>query len=141
MILRSLREEVMRALQIGSRYRLMIHFSQFFFLIFSPKSNCFTECCGFLPYTNKNQLLVHPCPLPPGPTSHHPPHPTLQPVTAPLCEFPESYSKFPLTIYFTYGIVNFQVTLSIHPRFSLLSSPHVHRSVLCFSSEAKHRTC
>ena len=30
----------------------------------------------------------------------------LQPVTEPLFEFPESYSKFPLAIYFTYGIVN-----------------------------------
>ena len=29
-------------------------------------------------------------------------------------EFPESYSKFPLAIYFTHANVNFQVTLSIH---------------------------
>ena len=38
------------------------------------------------------------------PPSHLPPHPTLQP--EPLFEFPESYNKFPLAIYFTYGIVN-----------------------------------
>ena len=49
---------------------------------------------------------------------------------APL-EFPESHSQFPLAIHFTYGIVNFYVTLSIHLPFSLLSSHHVHRSVLC----------
>ena len=30
-----------------------------------------------------------------------PSHPTLQPVTEPLFESPESYSKFPLAIYFT----------------------------------------
>ena len=58
-----------------------------------------------------------------SPPSHFPPHPSLQPVTKPLFEFPESYSKFPLAICFTYGIVNFYVTLSIHLPFSLLSSP------------------
>ena len=69
---------------------------------------------------------------------HLPPHPTLQPVTEPLFEFPESQSKFPLAIYFTHGIVNFYVTLSIHLPLSLLSSHHVHRSVLyvCFSIAA-----
>ena len=47
----------------------------------------------------------------------------------------ESHSKFPLAIYFPYGIVNFHVTLSIHLSFSHLPSPHAHRSVLyvCFS--------
>jgi len=50
----------------------------------------------------------------------------------------ESHSKFPLAIYFPYGIVNFHVTLSIHFTFSLLPSHHVHRSVLyiCFSIAA-----
>ena len=56
---------------------------------------------------------------------------TSQPVTEPLFEFPESHSKVPLAIYFTYGIVNFHVTLSIHLTFPLLPSSHVHRSVLC----------
>ena len=67
-----------------------------------------------------------------------PSHPTLQPVTEPLFKFPGSYSKFPLAIYFAYGIVNFYVTLSIHLPLSLLSSHHVHRSVLyvCFSIAA-----
>ena len=75
---------------------------------------------------------------PSGPPSDFTPHPTLQPVTEPLFEFPESYSKFPLAIYFTYDIVNFYITLSIHLPFSLLSSHCVHRSVLsvCFSIAA-----
>ena len=38
----------------------------------------------FLSYINKNQ---------PRPSSHLPPHPTLQSVTEPLFEFPESDSK------------------------------------------------
>ena len=65
------------------------------------------------------------------PSSHLPPHPTLQPVTEPLLEFLESYSKCPLAIYFTYGVVDFYVTLLIHLPFSLLSFPCVHRSILC----------
>ena len=66
-----------------------------------------------------------------SPPSHPPPHPTLQPVTEPLLAFPESHSKFPMAVYFIYGIVNFHVTLSIHLTFPLLPSSHVHRSVLC----------
>ena len=84
----------------------------------------------FLSYINRNQPSIYPGPLPPGPPSQLPPHPTLQPVTEPLFEFPQSYSKFPLATYLTYGIVNFYVTLSIHFPFSLLPSLHVHRSVL-----------
>ena len=34
--------------------------------------------------------------------------------TEPLFEFPESYSKFPLAIYFAYGNESFHVTVSIH---------------------------
>ena len=62
---------------------------------------------------------MHPCPLPPGPPSHLPPHPTLQPVTEPLFEFAESYSKFPLTICFTYGITNLYITLNPQGQRSL----------------------
>ena len=42
---------------------------------------------------------------PPSSTSLPPPTPSppLQVVTEPWFEFPESYSKFPLAIYFTYG--------------------------------------
>ena len=70
-----------------------------------------------------------PCPLPPKPSSHLPPHSTVQAVTAPLFEFPESHGKFPLAIYFTYGILNFYVTLSIISPLPPLHS-HVQRSVL-----------
>ena len=52
--------------------------------------------------------------------SHLPPHPTPQVDTDPLLEFPETYSKFPLVIYFTYGNASFHVTLSIHLTLSSL---------------------
>jgi len=70
--------------------------------------------------------------------SHLLPHATLQPVAELLFEFPESYSKFPLAIWFTHAIVNFYVTLSIHLPLSLLFSHLVRRSVLylCFSIAA-----
>ena len=54
------------------------HFNKYFifFHFFKLKDNCFTEFCGFLSYSNKNQPQVHPCPLPPDPPislpSHHP---------------------------------------------------------------------
>ena len=57
-----------------------------------------------------------------------PPHPSR--LLGSLFEFPESHSKFPLAIYFTYGIVNFHVVLSMYLTFSLLPSPCVHRFVL-----------
>ena len=54
--------------------------------------------CWFLPYINMDQSKVYIVPslmsLPP--TSH--PIPPLQVVTEPWFEFPESYSKFPLSI-------------------------------------------
>ena len=50
---------------------------------------------------------------------------------SPPFEFPESYSQFPLATYFTFGIVNFHVTLSIHFTLSLFPSHHVHKSVPC----------
>ena len=52
---------------------------------------------------------------------------------SPCFEFPESYSKLSLSIYFTYSIVNFHVTFSIHLPFSFLPFPHIHRSVLYVS--------
>ena len=55
--------------------------------------------------------------LNPIPTSLPIPH--FEIVTEPLFEFPESYGKFPLPIYFTYGIVSFHVTLSIQLPLSL----------------------
>ena len=74
-------------------------------------------------YTHVPSLLN----LPPIPL----PLPPLWIVTEPPFEFPESFSKFPLAVYFTYGIVSFHVTLSMHLTLSLLPSCYVHRSVLC----------
>ena len=55
------------------------------------------------------------------------PSPTLQPVSEALFEFPESYSKFPLAIYFTYGTVNSCHSLHRSPLLPplLLPSPQV----------------
>ena len=95
--------------------------------------------CCFLPYINMSQPQLYIYPFSLKPPSHPiPPHPPLYVVTEPRYEFAESYSKFPLAIYFAYGIVNFYVTLSIHLPFSLLSSHHVHMSVLyvCLSTAA-----
>ena len=54
-----------------------------------------------------------------------------------MFEFPESHSKFPLAICFTY-VINFHVTLSIQLTLSLIPSPCVLRSVfyVCFSIAA-----
>ena len=103
------------------------------------KDNCFPEFCCFLSDINKNQPQVHPCPFPPKPPCHLPSlHTLLDFVMEPLFEVPESYNKLPLTICFTYGIVNFHVILSIHLTLSLLPSSRVHKSVLyvCFSIAA-----
>ena len=60
------------------------------------------------------------------------PHPTLQPVTEPLFEFPESHSKFPLAIYFTYGIVNF-ICLFLHccPENKFISTIFLDSICMC----------
>ena len=73
-----------------------------------------------------------PSPFPPQPSACR-----RAPVWAPCSLSPcsESYSKFPLAICFTHGVVHFYVTLSIHLLFSFLFSYRVRRSVLyvCFS--------
>ena len=57
------------------------------------------------------------------------PMPSFWIVTGALFEFPGSYSKFPLAVYFTYGIISFHVTLhTSHPLPRPL--PRVHRLVL-----------
>ena len=55
-----------------------------------------------------------------------------------LFYFPESYSKLPLAIYFTYGNISLFPCYSLHTPHSLFPSPHVHKSVLyvCFSIAA-----
>ena len=69
---------------------------KYLFLI-EGKNTCFTILCWFLPKINMDQPQVYICPFPLEPLSHLPP---LQVVTEPWVEFPESYSKFPLAIYF-----------------------------------------
>jgi len=54
---------------------------------------------------------------PPFLTSLSPPSPSH---SRPGFEFPESYSKFTLAIYFIYHTISFYVSLSIHPTFSFL---------------------
>ena len=93
----------------------------------------------WFPVTHQQESAIGTPMSPPSWTSLPSPSPSpLQPVTEPLFEFPESHCKFPLAIYFTHGIVNFYVTLSIHLPFSLLSSHCAHWSVLyiCFSLAA-----
>ena len=51
------------------------------------------------------------CPLPFGPLSQLPPHPTFEIVTEPWFEFPESYSKVPQAIYLTGGKLLYDVVL------------------------------
>ena len=68
------------------------------------------------------------------------PFPPLEVVTKPQFEFPESYSKFPSDIYFTYGSVYASMLLSpfLSPSPSSLPSTCVHKSLLyvCISIAA-----
>ena len=57
------------------------------------------------------------------------PIPPLLVVTEPHFEFPESYSKFPLVLYFTCGYACSVLIISVHPTLSFL--PAIHKSVLC----------
>ena len=71
---------------------------------------------------------------PPSWTSLPPPTPSIPSVViAPLFEFPESYSKFPLVIFFAYGSV--YVSMLLSPFVSLSPSPaptlHIHVCSLC----------
>ena len=90
--------------------------------------------CWFLPHINMNQSQAYICPLPLQPPSHLPAHPT--PLGCPRArfEFPESYSKSPLAICFTYTSVSISMQLSPFAppcpspavstsRFSLSASP------------------
>ena len=55
----------------------------------------------FLLYNNINQLYVYIYPLPLEPPSH----PTRSSQSTELTELPVLYSRFPLAIYFTHGVV------------------------------------
>ena len=71
------------------------------------------------------------------PPSHLPPHPTSRLSQTTGFGFPESYSKFPLAIYFTNGNVYISMLLSqIIPLFSL--PHHVQKPVpyVCTSTAA-----
>ena len=74
-------------------------------------------------------------------------------ITEPLFEFPETYSKFPLAIYFTYGNVSFH-TLNIHLTlfsplpmsiglFSMSVSPllpYSHQDSMVLAQKQKYRS-
>ena len=82
------------------------------FVLFCQTSTWISHRCIYI-YIDISPLCFEP-------PSHLPLHLTLLVDTEPLFEFPESYSKFPFAIYFTYGNISFHVTLSIH---LTLSSP------------------
>ena len=86
--------------------------------------NYFTIVQWFLSYIAMNQPWVHMYTYIPSLLNLPPvslPISPLQADTEPLFQFPEPHSKFPLAIYFTYGIVSILVTLSIRLTFSSLS--------------------
>ena len=69
-------------------------------------------------YQHESATAIHMSPL-----SHLLPIPPLYVFRELLFELPESLSKFPLALYFTYGNVSFQVTLSVYLTLSFLLSP------------------
>ena len=54
--------------------------------------------------------------------------------------FPESYSKFPLAIYFTYGIINFHVTLSVHLTKSFLLLTMTYNNLVNYTFVSRTET-
>ena len=104
----------------------------FLIIIFNWKITALQYCVGFCQkstwishrYTYVPSLLNLP------PTSL--PIPPLKVVTEMWFEFPESYSKFLLATYFTYGNTCFHVTFSIHPSLSFLCLPSPLVCSLCF---------
>ena len=83
--------------------------------------------CWFLPYSNMNQPQMYICSLPLEPPSHA--IPPLQIVTEHCVELPESCSKFPLAICFTYG--NVYVSVLLCPFILRSPSPSVSISLFC----------
>ena len=70
----------------------MLRVTNIFLNLFQSKDNCFSVLCWFLPNINMSQPQVYPCPLPLVHLSHSLPIPSLQIVTKPWFEFPESWS-------------------------------------------------
>ena len=97
------------------------------------EDNCFTILCWLLPYSSVNQPHVHI--LPPSWTSLPTPHliPPLSVVTGYHAELLVLYSNFPLVIYFTYGNICFNTTLSVCP-----PSRSPDRSKVCFLCPSLH---
>jgi len=62
-------------------------------------------------HQHESAISIHMSP-PSEPPSHLPSHPIPQVDTELLFKLPESYTKFPLAIYFAYGNISFHVTLS-----------------------------
>jgi len=74
---------------------------------------------------------------PPSWTSLPPPSPSHSLVdTEPLFEFPETYRKFPLALYFTYSNVSFRVTLFIQLTLSSPLPVSISLFSVCFSIAA-----
>ena len=100
-------------------------------ILFQLKDNCFTTLYWFLPYIDMNQPQVDICPLPLEPPSH--PIPPLQIITVLWFEFPESYTKFPLAIYSSYGSVCVFPCYSFHSSHPLLPLTCIHVSSMSAS--------
>ena len=104
---------------------LPLFFKEATIIDFKLKHNYFRVCVGFYRHQQPQVYLRF---LPLEHPSHLPPHPA--PLGCYWFEFPESYSKFPLALYFAYGNVSFHVTVSIHCTPSFLRCCRVHKSLL-----------
>ena len=81
-------------------YHRQLYSVSFLLLLLVCLQNRFTILCWFLPYISMVTLPSASSPIPP-----------LQVVTGHRAEFPESYSKFPSAVCFTYGNVCVSVLL------------------------------
>ena len=89
--------------------------------VFCQKSAWISHICTYVPYF----LNLLPISLP---------IPHLSVDTEPLFEFPKTYSKFPLAVYFTHGDVSFHATLSIHLTLSSPLTVSISLFSVCFSA-------
>ena len=97
-----------------STFLKIIAYFLFFNLFLNWRIISLQNCIAFCQPQHESATGIHISPLSwtsfPYPSPSHP----TKVDTEPLFEFPETYSKFPLVIYFTHGNVSFHVTLSIH---------------------------